>query len=183
MNKNTKKTGIRLAWLAITIIAIVLYLISFWYVKSEFEKASYALNSAEISYEQKDKIQTTAQNVEELEPQIEKINSYFVESDDVVGFINLLEQKAKGQGTSIETTDVSIEEALGDLLYGEVLKISLTVKGSWNNVMQYLNLVESLPYDIWITNTNLALKRNTDSENDNLYHWEADLTLLVLKHN
>lgn len=183
MIKNSKKTGARLTWLTITIVAIVIYAVSFWYVKSTFEKASYALSSAEIAYEQKDKIQATADTVEQLEEEINKIDSYFVEADDVVGFINLLEQRAKDQNVSVETTNVSIEEPPEDLLYGEILEVSVLVTGSWNSVMQYIHLIENLPYDIWITSTNLSLERDTDTEEEEVFHWEADVTLRVLKHN
>lgn len=170
--RKSKKTAERLTWLVITIVMVVTYAGIFWYVKTDFQKASYALSSAQIAYEQKDKVENTAQTIKSLEPEIAQIDAYFVGPDDVVGFVNLLETL----GASAETNNISIEQD-ESLIYGEVLEVSLSVSGSWSQVMSYINEVESLPYNVWITATKVSLESQEDST-----YWIADITLRVLKH-
>jgi len=182
MSKAHKKTKYKFVWLTVTLVLIFAYGFAFWYVKTKIEDSTYALSSAQIAYEQKDKIQAALNSMEELQPEIEKIDSYFVGADNVVDFINLLEQKAGEQDVSIETKDVSIEKEV-DAVYGEVLGVQSTVSGSWNDVMQYINLVENLPYNIWISSVNVSLEGDDQVESEvPVYVWEVDLALKVLKH-
>ena len=187
MKGKHKKSGYFATSLVVCIVFVAIYAASFWYVKNKVENATYELSKAEIEYEQKDLVQERASVIRELEPDIQKIESYYVGADDVVGFINLLEQKAGEQNVAIETEDVSVD-AGESLIYGEILGVSLTVKGDWNNVMQYINLIETLPYNIQTKSVNLTLKENNEVESEEeieaaVFYWEASITLQVLKHN
>lgn len=193
MNKVHSKTKYKLLWVIVVIILIVVYGASFWYVKTKIEKASYENSSAQIAYEQKDTIQNVVNSLSDIEPHTQKIDSFFVGADNVVDFINTLEQNASDQNTQIETTNVTIltQEEMEDreeISYGEVLQVSLTVSGDWNDVMQYVRLVEGLPYNIWIESAIISLEeREIESEAEEETQgteivWKANLILNVLKH-
>lgn len=186
MNKKLKNSGYFATSLIVGVVLVAIYASSFWYVKSKIEKATYEFSKAEIEYEQKDLVHERASVVEELEPDIQRIESYYVGADDVVGFINLLEQKAIEQNVAIETRDVSVDAGEG-LIYGEILGISFTIKGDWNNVMQYINLIETLPYNIKTKSVDLTLEENDEVELEEGeapgFYWEANVTLQVLKHD
>lgn len=185
MKKKHEKSGYFTTSLVVGIVLVAAYVAGFWYVKAKVENATYELSKAEIEYEQKDLVHERSSVIRELEPDIQKIESYYVGADDVVGFINLLEQKASEQNVAIETKDVSID-AGESLVYGEIVGVSFTVKGDWNNVMQYINLVETLPYNIQTKSVNLTLEENDEVElkdgEEAVFHWEANITLQVLKH-
>ena len=187
MSTKNKNSRPHFAWLVVAALLIVVYGFALLYVKSKVEKATYAFNNAEISYEQKDKIQATVDSIKDIEIQLQKVNSYFVGSDDIVGFINLLEQNAVEQSVFIETKNVSIQEEVENVRYGEVLEVSLVVSGDWNNVMRYVRLTEALPYNIWITTAKISLEENKnveiEAEDRPVFNWEANIILQVLKHN
>lgn len=155
-------------------IVIVLHIGFLWYLKVKVESATYSLKSADISYEERDKVSGISRALGSLEPQIDKVNSYFVDSDNAVSFINLLEGKARSVGLGIETTNVSVEE---NNIYGEELFISIETTGSWNANMTFVKMVELLPYNISIRSSRLEYGEVEEGS-----FWRNNMVLSVVKH-
>ena len=57
--------------------------------------------------------------------------------------------------------------------------------GDWNNVMRYVNLTESLPYNIKIMSAKVSLEERDDESGSGatILNWEADIVLHVIKHD
>ncbi|MCI5108805.1 MAG: hypothetical protein MRY49_03085 [Candidatus Pacebacteria bacterium] len=173
---KTHKSKIQINVILYTILALVITLniVLLWYLKDKVEDASLHLNTAETSYEERDRVRNLSRTFDEIKPQIEKIDSYFVGSDDVVGFINLLEREARNNNLSTETTNVSVEESA---VYGDTLIVSITTTGSWNSIMRFVKIVETLPHNISIRSSSFEY-----GENEEGAFWRNDMTISVIKH-
>ncbi len=184
MKNQEKSSSFKIVWISIALLLVASYVFVFWYVKTKTEQATYALSAAEISYQQKDTVQEIAQSVIDIEEDLKKIDSYFVGADGIVDFINMLEQKAGEQSIEIETSNVSIVEPAEDLLYGESLEVVLSVVGDWNDVMQYIRLVEGLPYALSVESASMSLMEVVTEEEgaEPFLEWQADIVVRVIKH-
>lgn len=89
--------------------------------------------------------------VDDIAPQTEKINSYYVSGDGTVSFIEMVESLGKDAGVLATISSVSDAD--------QKLHLVVTYEGSWQNCMHFISLVQTLPYDISINrlglNTNL----------------------------
>lgn len=71
------------------------------------------------------------------------INSRFIDKDGVPSFIDLLERKAKTAGVQADFGSIVITPADAG---GGTLKLSMTGSGTWSNIIQFISVLESLPY-------------------------------------
>lgn len=163
-----------------------------WYLKGQIESANFAASKAQIAYEERDIVEGTHQVLEDLASERAAIDAYFVGLDDEVGFITLLEERAQQENVSVTTQNVYITEQETPLPYGDVLEVALQIRGSWNDVMYYIQTLETLPYNVWLMATTLQymeatteMVRNEDGEQVEVVGepgWQANITLRVVKH-
>lgn len=189
MNKIHQKAKYRFLWLIIAATLLIAYGFVFWYMKTKVETANFENSSARIAYEQKDTLQGVTDMLSEIAPDVEKVDTFFVGLDREVDFINLLEQKAVEQNVEARTTSLDIleepENERDKLPYGEVLQVGLFVSGDWNDVMQYIRLVENLPYNIWIESLRISLEEQDLEDGgsvEGVFIWEANFVINVVKH-
>lgn len=118
--------------------------------------------------------------LEETEEKRSQLNSYFVSAEDPAQFVSLLESAANDAGVSLEIQSLSIspvsEEDAANIL--ENLDITLTAQGSWNRVVHYTSLIESLPYVVDVDQVRLNYEATTDQQPA---FWRSNIRFSVLK--
>lgn len=77
----------------------------------------------------------------------EKILTYLVKEDKVVNFIETLEKVGTDSNTKLELSSINNDSG--------IIKVNVSVKGSWSNVMTSLVLVENLPLSLYIKDVKL----------------------------
>lgn len=84
------------------------------------------------------------------------LTNYFIDSENVVAFIEELEGLAKKQnlGMSVRTVDTP-NKTVGERTY-PIVQITFIVEGSWSNVMSFVYFVENLPYRLSIENSKFS---------------------------
>ncbi len=103
-----------------------------------------------------------------------ELDHYFITTEGVVDFIERIEKIAKADGVTLvfTTVDAPKEEKVIASLDRLLLRFSAT--GSWEHVMRFFTLVESLPYAVFVTNTRI--------ERQSPLLWQGAMTLTVYKH-
>jgi hypothetical protein len=97
---------------------------------------------------------------------------YFVNEDDIVPFLEVLESAGEGLETTVEVVSVSKEGGP----QGARLSVAVSVEGTFNGVMKTLGVIEHGPYDI--TTTGLTLGHLPGGENASP-RWSASGTFSV----
>jgi hypothetical protein len=85
-----------------------------------------------------------------------RLLNYFVPANGAVDFITSFEQMAQGIGLKFNTVSLDSEQVAElSSQNKELLHVVFETNGSWNSTMQFLSLVESLPYAVQIVGAGL----------------------------
>ena len=95
------------------------------------------------------------------------VRSYFVSENDVVTFIDGLQERGLSQGTAVKILSVSA----GGTSTRPILAIAVTVTGSFDAVMRTVGSIEYASYDISISKLSIM---KSDKKT-----WSANLELVV----
>lgn len=133
----------------------------------------------------------TAENLEErslrsiltnTQDDRERIDSYVLSDDKVVEFLETIESLGPMSSTKVVTSSVNIDESnKAHSSTTGFLNMQINVRGSWENVMHFISLIENLPYKITIKKVS-ATVITPDAETDiKLPEWQTNLEISVLK--
>jgi Tfp pilus assembly protein PilO len=86
-----------------------------------------------------------------------KLMQYFVKANGAIDFVSALEAQAsnfslKYNTNSIDNTETDALSSQGK----QLLKISMSLSGSWKNIVKFITYVESLPYALNIEKAQLT---------------------------
>jgi len=103
-------------------------------------------------------IEEFRKNYAKIKPNLEKIETLFIDSEAPIDFISFLEKTSKGCQVSIEIVPAAItnEEPWPSLSF------SITLTGSFPNFLRFLEKLQTSPYLTEIRN--LSIKRLQDAE-------------------
>lgn len=123
------------------------------------------------------------QNISELKGRIgdlenkdAQLGQIFLDSNNVVGFIETIERLAVGRGVVLNIQDVKgVDE--GDREIGSILSMVLKAEGSWNGVNNFLEDIENLNHHIDIRNVKLVKSGGVEATSS---AWTIDMGLNIL---
>jgi len=116
----------------------------------------------------------------EIQPFMEKIQSYFVGKDEgVVRFIETVELLGANHKLKMSIDSVAIEFLDESVLGVELLNLRFKTLGSWNDTFYFISALESLPYKIIIRNANVSLA--SLGEKGKLPVWKGSFEMVVNK--
>ena len=103
-----------------------------------------------------------------------EMDGYFIAKEGVVDFIEQIEKIGNNVGVTLmfTTVDVRKEENSAPSLNTLLLRFSAT--GSWERVVRFFTLVESLPYALSVTDARI--------EKQSPLEWRVVVTLSAYKH-
>ncbi len=162
------------------VVVILLYGWFFLNIKSRIETARLDLAKATFSAGQQSKFDAINHTLTELSEYTDAIDSFFIRNDDVVLFIDTIERLGTESGLIITTQDVSVTP---HRTYGEEVTMSIVTSGSWQETLNFIHLLEALPYRIDIHQTKLT-KQTSGSEGDTYGtgYWKTTITFSAYKH-
>ncbi len=172
--------------LCITLSILVLFGVAacfvFWNIIGNSVARIHAndnLRKEEIArLEQEKTLQVLIQN---LGPDIKKIQSRIVESNGTPSFISKIESLARGIGATVTVSNVSVKPAEQEGEAFEYLSFDVASDGSWNQVYQLLTMIESLPYKVVLSNMTLGQGDFSEGEGQTNSRWKATFAISVLK--
>lgn len=136
--------------IVVTAVALFSMAVPYWVflqIRDTNHEAARLIQEIKDAADQQAKLEATKKLFEETEKSRDVVEGAFVEKDGVVDLANTLERFGRLSGAtstivSLTQADKKVETASG--LVGQVV-VNLRVSGSWDEVVNYLARVESLP--------------------------------------
>ena len=86
-----------------------------------------------------------------------KLNMVFVQTDNVVPFIETLESLGTSVGSEVTVTAIdNVPPVKGGLATNGYVNAKVSARGSWASVIKTLMLAENIPYKVSISNVRVA---------------------------
>jgi hypothetical protein len=142
-------------------LAAVILLCAYGYLYSKFQvlNSSIVDSSSKVykDQEQESSIISLRQKIASVQSDKALLDSLFVGSDQVAGFIQNLETLAQTSGVS-HTLAVTSEDDPGLAPYSKsFLVFHLTTAGNWKNTMRFLLALENMPNKSFISNVSYSV--------------------------
>jgi hypothetical protein len=174
------------------------YYYIFYIIKNKNEKISTFSQEIELYSQRESLRKATEKTADDLSEKITKLESYFLHKDELVPFIEKIEDSGKRMNVSVSIISVNLDESLkgAQAKNGERFVLRLNTKGSWSNVVKFVSYLENLPYKIFVSRVSFikdsALKpffitedgpKAVSFENDTASTWSANIEMSVLTLN
>ena len=160
-------------------VLLVLFLAGygFWYAVVSKESADAGVLSAKIA-EQNDAATKSAQAKTELTLLVTQgatIDQYFVQTNDLVPFLEQLQSLGKYLGSNVQVASVS---AAAGSPYGQ-LNLSLSISGTFDSVVKTIGAIEYEPYNVSISSLTLNTSPNPDPNATTSPQWSASTVFTI----
>jgi len=178
-SKKTKK--ILLVWIFISAILAVAFAFALWSIFS-FDAVSTA-KSIEIKDETKkgESYLFMKKDIENNKNSINRVYDYIIKSDEIVNFMQKIEDLAKENGLTPEVKSVSFEGVAGNNISNiESMRILVDVTGEWKSVEYFLEILENYPISLDIKKFSLN-KTDIVIKNKKVPQWTGSFDFSVIK--
>ena len=141
---------------AITLAAILCvwgYVFFFQQILAKGQVISETLHQVNFEQDKNSRLDSMKALIEDTSGDIEKLNMYFVGTNDIVNFIEMIKREARESGVTLAINNigqegrgeggVSVPE--GQEAFYKILKFREVTKGSWQDVFNFFTLLEQLP--------------------------------------
>jgi len=149
---NPKIRKLFIIALSLNILFVAGYAFVFIQVKHKTEQSALSIQALEESVSTEKNLQFLKGLIKETEDEREKIKSYFVDNEGVVGFIEEIERLGNIADIFLELKAVGIEGDAGD----RALRLTLHTSGTFQNTYYFLTLVEHMPHKLEFTGAGMA---------------------------
>jgi hypothetical protein len=166
----------------ISVVGLVLYGVALYFNYHESLKNSNLIRDVEAQADKNDKADTIRRIVLETVDSRSKIDSFFLPKNGVVDFLDKIENMAKAKKLTYKIHSINEEDFDGKTLVGpdylSIIRITLQVNGSWNNIYNYLLLMESVPYRVDVVGIRITKAENLKNDAGK---WSGFIDLNILK--
>ena len=162
--------------------AIVFFLISvvvFFFIYKEIKKNTDEIRKVEADLateiSKRDEIKTLNSYILSIQNEKAELETHFVQSSDVVPFLNTLERLGQGVGTKVEVNTISIAKD------GTGLLVSLKDTGNFEQIYKFITLLENAPYELEFVSVDIGNSVQPDgATSKNTRAWEAEINLKLI---
>ncbi len=178
MKDNKKLTLSIVLAVAVNIAAIFGWLFVFF----EIQKSQKSILEAQAEIYQADRrlsnVGPLGALLKDTEKDKEKIESAFLNSQNLVGFIEKLESLGRKTETDVAVKSIKLPDQ------SEIKEphFEIQVRGSFRDLFQYIFLLENLPYQISFERINLIKPEASKEAKKTSKNWEADLEISILSY-
>ncbi len=144
--------------------------------KSYSYKSQIATISQELKTKSSENVYLTSlkTTLREAKNEAEAIDKRFVSEENVPAFITMLEDKATDLGVKVDFGSINLEE--GQILDG-TLKLQISGSGTWENVMRFIVMLDSLPYASTIEEMRLHNPSDFSEKGNVTSEWNFNVNL------
>src|SRR3989344_2501343 len=178
MNKLSRTSRLLIVVLALDCLAAGLYVFLFRSLASSSGRIAEIRSELELKERERSSIEALRKNFDNTSALRAEIDSYFVDKDGVVDFIEYLESLARSRDLLVETQSVALSESEEGAIH-EILRQTIEVEGSWADVTHFLSLVETLPFGIFVEEMSLNL--NEDATKSKAGSWLGRVSFTAVK--
>ena len=145
--KNFPKTQkILITIIILNIVAFFSYFLLFSSIKEKNQQTSLSLNNTELELKKNDRYESVRDILSETESERKIIDSYFVNKEKIVDFIESIEGLGKQSGVAVHINSVGEDEGALNTLTLPLLHLSIEAEGDFRSVFTFLSLLENLPF-------------------------------------
>lgn len=132
---------------------VVLFVISgyvtfFLIIKHKNEQVSLFSQEIELYTNRENSIRNADKIAEDFKEDIEKLNSYFLTEDNVVSFIETIEDFGQKSDVEIKIGSVDVAQPNSKKSTDSTLTLRVDAKGSWSSVLTFMEYIENTTYSI-----------------------------------
>jgi Tfp pilus assembly protein PilO len=170
---HTRTKIIALLSLGLLVLSLAVYA-GFVFLLSKHKGALYSEQATVLSVAmQKKSLEDLVKTVEQSKNERETLRGYVLEDDRVIDLLSLIETVAAEQGATLTTSALAVVP-IDDTF--ETLALTVSVTGSFSNMMRVLAMIETLPQQSVISS---VLFTKTEKEGGG--EWQGTIDLKVTK--
>lgn len=145
-----------------------------WNIKKNVSEAEELTLSITVEAQKEASIESIRNILRNTAVEREKIEGYFVSSDNIVDFLEKIELLGKKSGASLsfDSVDIPSDEK-------NVLRVRIGTEGNWENTFYFLSMIENLPFKIEIEKSSIV-KMTKIVSNVKTSYWRGDFTIRLL---
>ena len=190
---NDKK-GVLFLGILVVVVAAGWYFM-FVNIKGLNENISLLLQQSKLEEKKAAAIHSIEIVVNDSNSDIDKLNSYFIDKDGAAAFIESIESLGRKNGVAVSIDSVDIagngaatpptqkqNKAGGSNT--ELLKLTISARGSWQKVFHFLSLLENMPFKLAISEANLTAVSSEAVSTEKgaaVTSWNGKFSIEVLK--
>jgi len=110
-----------------------------------------------------------------------ELNTFYISSDNIVSFITAIEALGPQSGSTLSITSIDAD-SLTNAATGTIgsAHAHVTAHGSWGSVIRLLNLVEDMPYIVFVNHVRLD-SVSVNQKSANSWNESFDLQISIMK--
>lgn len=187
-NLGKKKLIFLFSWVIVSAIFLGLWVLMFNKILNLKNENTLFLSDLKASSQKIGKIKNVEAVLSELTAEKESINDITLNKDRFINFVETLEFLSQKSGAALDIKSAAIPE--ND---ASSPRISLIVKGDFQQVFTFIKMAENLPY--FISFDRVVLQKNSDEnlgsvngfaknnvKNENNYKWMANVNFEILSY-
>jgi len=175
MKMNTSLRNTLIIIILLNIIGVGVYGFLFYSIKSNTESSNELVSQLDADKERNSRFEGIENTIKNIEERAVKLDTYILDVDNVVELLTLLEKSAKEQNVAIKTEikrNLVKEGESGSPSLG----LTYSVTGGWSEILNFVAIVENLPYIVSVEN--LVLQKSGSDEGGAL--WSGSIRFTVL---
>jgi hypothetical protein len=129
--------------------------------------------------------------VDETKKEREKINSYIIPTEGAVSYVETIEKLGSESNVKIEIGSAEISPLKSSKIYAtiapeiasstRIIKTKINVTGSWSKVVNFLAILENLPYRLVVEKLDLIKSQNASGDKKSVKgDWTAVVDLVAV---
>ena len=182
MEHSSKTKQILMGTIVLVIAVFVLYIMLFLNLKEKNNNISVLTNEVDTVLQKEIKLRSVKYLIKDTEDERADLDSHFVIDDEVINFIEIIENLGMDSGAKIEVTNVSVsstnKEAADQINISELLYLDFKIEGRFAQMFHFLSILEKLPFKIDILRVNFGRIPNEDGK---IKSWNGFFSITAVK--
>jgi len=157
----------------ILIVILVFNIIALITTNNQMDKIIEVRKEIVLESATANNLSDTKRKIEELKIIDSRLNSILIEEGEIVNFISIVEDISSELEVEIQIIEIDFNDFPDSKtkILGE-LNMDFQISGSWQQITNFLQRVESLPYVLNIESVRFSINNSPDS-----FGWNANFTL------
>lgn len=142
-------------------VCVILYFISLFVVLIEIKKIEDYYSNTESKSGKEERTRILRSIAETNKENIQALRGFFVQKGDEVRFIEQIEATGRKSGIQFEISAIDVK---GNQIknFKEDITVKMNIQGSWENVINFIDILEKMNFGVSIQNLNLDTKISND---------------------